>query len=110
MTAIKLPLLNFYLPEKVYAQNVIGEFALQYNFIGDNLSNLNGKNALFLDSDTRFKNNDLSGVIPKKLEPYFSEITELKPILIKHRGKTVRKFYVYWAKNYQNKINLGVFN
>ena len=94
--------LNFYLHQKVYAQNVIGEFALHYNFIGDDLSHLNGKNALFIDSDKKLKNEAQSGVIPIELKPYFSQITELKPILIKLRGKTVRKFWVYYATNYQN--------
>lgn len=98
-------ILNFYLNQKVYSQNVIGEFALHYNFIGDNLSNLNGKNALFIDSDKNLKTDKQSSIIPDKLKPYFTEITELKPILIKLRGKTVRKFCVYYATNYQNISN-----
>jgi len=96
-------ILNFYLDEKIYAQNIIGKFALQYDYIGDDLSDLNGKNALFIDSKKRIKNNNKSGEIPTKLQAYFSNIKELEPILIKHRGKTVRKFFVYHATNYKNK-------
>ena len=96
-------ILNFYLNQKVYGQNIIGEFALQYNFIGDDLSNLNGKNALFIDSDKRIKTNTKSNKIPKLLLPYFSNVTQLNPIIIKHNGKTVRKFWIYYAKVYQNK-------
>jgi len=95
-------ILNFYLNQPIYGQNIIGEFALQYNFIGDDLSKLNGKNALFINSDKRIKNNLKSGIIPTKLKGYFKEVDELNPILIKHYGKTVRKFWVYYAKGYQN--------
>jgi len=98
-------ILNFYLDQKVYGQNIIGKFALQYDYINDDLSKLNGKNALFINSDKRFKTNLKSGEIPIKLKPYFSTITELPPIVIKHNGKIVRKFYVYYAVNYQNKTN-----
>jgi len=98
-------ILNFYLNKKVYGENIIGKFALQYNFIGDDLSKLDGKNALFLDSDKRIKTNAKSGIIPKDLQAYFKEVTELNPILIKHNGKTVRKFWIYYAKGYQNKPN-----
>ncbi|MCF6213257.1 MAG: glycosyltransferase family 39 protein [Flavobacteriaceae bacterium] len=94
--------LNFYLNQKIYAQNVIGKFALHYNFIDKDLSILNGKNALFINSDKRAKTNAKSGKIPKELKAYFSTVTELEPIIIKHRGKTVRKFWVYHAINYQN--------
>jgi len=95
-------ILNFYLNQKVYGQNIIGEFALQYNFIGDDLSNLNGKNALFINSDTKAKTDIKSGIIPKKLQIYFKKVKELNPILIKHQGKTVRKFWVYYATGYKN--------
>ena len=95
-------ILNFYGNQKVYAQNVIGKFALHFNFIGDDLSKLNGKDGLFIDSDRRIKSDAKSGQIPKELRPYFSAVTEVEPILIKHHGKTVRKFWVYHATNYQN--------
>jgi hypothetical protein len=98
-------ILNFYLNKKVYGRNIIGEFALQYDYIGDDLSLLNGKNALFLNSDKRIKTDSKSGVIPKDLKNYFKEVKELNPIIIKHNGKTVRKFWVYYAKIYQNKPN-----
>jgi len=98
-------ILNFYLNKKVYGGNIIGEFALQYDYIGDDLSLLNGKNALFLNSDKRIKTDSKSGIIPKDLKSYFKEVKELNPIIIKHNGKTVRKFWVYYAKIYQNKPN-----
>jgi len=95
--------LNFYLDQKFYGRNIIGLFAHQYDYIGDDLSLLNGKNAIFINSQKRFKNDKKLGELPKKLEPYFDAIKELKPILIKHNGKTVRKFLIYYVTNYKNK-------
>lgn len=96
-------ILNFYLNKKVYGENIIGKFALQYDYIGDDLSLLNGKNAIFINSQKRFKNDAKLGEIPEKLEPYFDSIKELNPILIKNNGKTVRKFLIYYVINYKNK-------
>ncbi len=48
--------LNFYLDEMVYSKNVVGERALQFDFIGTDLQQLNGKDAIFIDSNPRFSN------------------------------------------------------
>ncbi|KAB1158296.1 glycosyltransferase family 39 protein [Tenacibaculum aiptasiae] len=95
--------LNFFMEEKVYAQNIIGLPALHFDYLGDNLSLLNNKNAIFLDSDKRFKNKNMKGDIPKKLLPYFNTVTELKPIILHYNNKEVRKFWVYYCTNYQTK-------
>ena len=95
--------LNFYLDEKVYARNIIGLNALQFDYIGDNLALLNHKDALFIDSDTSFNNRDPRGKIPKELTNYFDSVTELAPIIIKLQNKEVRKFWVYYCSNYQHK-------
>lgn len=94
-------ILNFYLDKKVYAGNIIGLKALQFDYIGDDLSLLNHKNALFIDSDKSFNNKDLLGKIPKELAGYFESIIELTPIIIKLQNKEVRKFWVYYCSNYQ---------
>lgn len=96
--------LNFYLDEKIYAKNIIGLPALHFDYVGDNLSELNGKNALFIDSDKRFKNNAKRGALEIPLmKNYFESITELNPIIIKRKGKEVRKFWVFYCTNYQYK-------
>lgn len=95
--------LNFYLDEKIYAQNVIGLHALHFDYIGDNLSALNGKDAIFIDSDKRFRNHDMKGEIDSILTPYFKSIIELPPIIIKDNHKEIRKFWVFYCQNYQNK-------
>ncbi len=48
--------LNFYLDEMVYSKNIVGQKALQFDFIGSNLRELNGKDAIFIDSNPRFNN------------------------------------------------------
>jgi len=96
--------LNFFLEEKIYSQNIIGLSALHFDYIGDDLSILNGKNALFLDSDTRFKNKEKKNSFNHpEITTYFDKVTELDPIIIKRNGKEVRKFWVYYCANYQYK-------
>ena len=95
--------LNFFMDEKVYAQNIIGLHALQFDYIGDDLTILNSKNAIFIDSDKRYKNNDKKGEIHPALPNYFETVVELAPIIIKRNGKETRKFWVYYCTNYQYK-------
>jgi len=95
--------LNFFMDEKVYAQNIVGLNALHFDYLGDDLSKLTGKNALFIDSDKRFKNANKKGKIPTELNGYFENITELQPIIITLNGKEVRKFWVFYCTNYQYK-------
>ena len=95
--------LNFFMDEKVYAQNVLGMPALHFDYLGDDLSALNGKNALFIDSDKRFKDKNKKGEHLNVLDNYFEEVTELKPIIIKVNAKEVRKFWAYYCTNYQYK-------
>ncbi|CAM1362459.1 ArnT family glycosyltransferase [Tenacibaculum xiamenense] len=92
--------LNFYMNDKVYAQNIIGKHALHFDYLGDDLSTLNGKNAIFIDSDTRFKNDNKKGEINPLLNNYFSNVTELEPIIIEKNGKKLRKFWVFYCKEY----------
>ncbi|MGB0879216.1 MAG: glycosyltransferase family 39 protein [Polaribacter sp.] len=95
--------LNFFMDEKVYAQNIIGLSALHFDYLGDNLSTLNNQNAIFIDSDKRFKNANKKGNHHPLLNQYFENVTELDPIIIKIKGKEVRKFWVFYCTNYQAK-------
>ena len=93
--------LNFYLSQKVYAGNVLGKHALQYSMIDTDLSSLIGKNALFIDSDKRFKTLEKSNKPPEELNQYFKQVVELDPIIIRNsRGKALRKFLVFECKDY----------
>lgn len=93
--------LNFYIDDKVYAQNIIGLPALHFDYLGDELSTLNGKNAIFIDSDKRFKNKDKKGENHPKIDNYFDKVTELTPIIIKRNGKEIRKYWVFYCENYK---------
>ncbi len=93
--------LNFYLDQKVYAQNIIGKPALQFDYVNDDLTTLIGKNALFIDSDKRFKTRAKKGKTPPLLQNYFEKVTELDPIIVKTHNKETRKFWVFHCVNYQ---------
>ncbi|SDU15181.1 Dolichyl-phosphate-mannose-protein mannosyltransferase [Polaribacter sp. Hel1_33_78] len=95
--------LNFFMDEKVYAQNIIGLPALHFDYLGDNLATLNTKNAIFIDSDKRFKNDKLKGTQNPILNKYFDKVIELAPIIIKINNKESRKFWVFFCTNYQYK-------
>jgi hypothetical protein len=95
--------LNFFMDDKVYAQNIIGLPALHFDYLGDDLSDLKGKNALFIDSDKRFKNKEKLGETNPLLKGNFKSIKELDPIIIKINGKESRKFWVFYCIGYQPK-------
>ena len=93
--------LNFYLDQQIYAGNIIGKHALQYSVIDTDLSLLAGNNALYIDSDKRFKTLDKSNKVPELLNQYFDKIVELEPIIIRNKkGEAIRKFFVYQCQGY----------
>lgn len=93
--------LNLFLPEFIYSENVIGENALQFDFIGTNLKRLKGKDALFINSQPGATDTEKSGSIPPEVMPYFNSVIELEPIIIKNNGLPERKFLVYLCKGYK---------
>ncbi|MCZ4410462.1 glycosyltransferase family 39 protein [Cryomorphaceae bacterium 1068] len=95
--------MTFYSDQKIYAQNIIGKQALHSDYIGDDLSKLRGKDALFIDSDNSFTNKNKRGQHSILLDRYFSNVTELSPIIIQTHGKETRKFWVYLCEDYQPK-------
>ena len=97
-------ILNFYLNEMVYSKNVVGEKALQFDFIGTDLKLLNGKDAIFIDSNPRFSSLENENEhIPAFYHTYFDQIIPLNPILIEKNGKVDRKFSLFLCKNYHFK-------
>ncbi|MEE9408112.1 MAG: glycosyltransferase family 39 protein [Polaribacter sp.] len=95
--------LNFFMNDKVYAQNIIGLPALHFDYLGDDLSTLKGQNAIFIDSDKPFKDNKKLGNIDSLLTNHFKEVVELTPIIIKINNKERRKFWVFYCTDYQPK-------
>ncbi|PWS28848.1 hypothetical protein DHW03_03165 [Pedobacter yonginense] len=96
--------LNLYSKDFVYAQNVIGEPALEFDFLGTDLSHLAGQSAIYVDSDPRFKDMAMNNPDAEKLKNYFSSVQQLPLIIIKRNGKPIRKFYVYLCSNYRPPI------
>ena len=94
-------MLTFYTDRTVYAGNVIGRDGKQFEVIHKDLSGLLGKDAIFIDSDKKLKNTEMSRLVPEKARAYFEEITELEPILVFRGERLVRKFYVYQCNNYK---------
>lgn len=93
--------LSFFLPQKIYAQNVFYQPALQFDYVGDNMLLLRGKNALFIDSDPGFHDRLKSTTVPSEIKTYFKDIVQLEPIIIKNGNRDVRKFWVYYCEGYQ---------
>jgi hypothetical protein len=97
-------ILNFYLNETVYSRNIVGERALQFDFVGTNLNTLKGKNAIYIDSNPRFTNlENETKAVPESYYSYFDRIIPLDPILIEKNGQTERKFSVFLCINYHPK-------
>ena len=94
-------MLNFYLPEMVYSRNVVGERALQFDFIGTNLQILAGRDAIYIDSNPRFDSlGNEAARIPDSYKSRFDRIESLQPILVSNHGRVLRKWSVFLCKNY----------
>jgi len=95
-------MLNLYLGRMVYSRNIIGENALQFDFIGTDIQALKGKNALFINSLTDVNDDvDERAFVEEELSPYFSTIRSLPPIVVTRHGRVVRKFLVYRCMDYR---------
>ncbi|MDR0966028.1 MAG: glycosyltransferase family 39 protein [Myxococcales bacterium] len=94
--------LGFYLGAKTYSGNVLGKRGLQYDYLGDDLTALVGRDALFIDSrPTDFRPGKSGGKPPRKLVRHFDAVEEIEPILIRNRGKIARKFLVFRCDGYR---------
>lgn len=95
--------LRFFLNKKVYAQNVVGLNALHFDYLGDDMELLRGTDAIFIDSDKRFKNDQKKGEIDPNVKENFSYVVELEPIILNKDSGRARKFWVFYCSNYQPK-------
>ncbi|WP_346317375.1 glycosyltransferase family 39 protein [Chitinophaga sp. YIM B06452] len=92
--------LNFYLEEMVYGQNIIRKPALQFDYVGTRLAALQGKNALFINSIPRIGNEVSEKRFADSLRRYFRNVYPLRPIEVKRGERLVRKFLVYRCEYY----------
>ena len=94
--------LSFYLGTKTYSGNILGKRGLQFDYLGDDLSALRGRDALFFDSKpSDFSPGKAKGAPPRKLVRHFERVEQLDPILIENRGRIARKFLVYRCQGYR---------
>lgn len=73
--------------------------AKYFDYLGDDLSVLNGKDAIFIDSDSRFKNYEKKE-LKLELLNYFHKVEQLEPIIIKKGDRDIRKYWVFYCSNY----------
>ena len=60
-------------------------------------------NALFIDSDKRFKTPDKKGEVDPLVKERFEKVTELEPIILNEGTAKARKFWVFYCAKYQPK-------
>ncbi|ASZ11903.1 glycosyltransferase family 39 protein [Chitinophaga pendula] len=93
--------LNVYLDSTVYAANILGEPALQFDFIGTNLQALEGRNALFINSVPDIDNEESEIEFAANLQPYFENVMPLPTVIVRKGDRIIRKFLVYRCYNYR---------
>ncbi|WP_159442196.1 ArnT family glycosyltransferase [Chitinophaga niabensis] len=91
--------LNFYLDEMVYGQNILGRKALQFDYIGTNVNDLAGRNALFINSEIGDATDE--NRFTDTLRKYFTTVQPLPPIVVRGYGKVIREFQVYRCLEYK---------
>ena len=92
--------LRFFTSKTIFAQNVINQSALHFDYIGDDMNDYTGKNAFYIDSDKKNKNKNKLGKLPEKIQPFFKSYKELDPIIINEGSLKERKFWVFYCRNY----------
>lgn len=92
--------LNFYMEEMVYGQNIIRKPALQFDYVGTRLTSLKGRNALFINSVRHIGDEQTEKQFADSLRRYFREVYPLQPIEVKRGPRLVRKFLVYRCEYY----------
>jgi hypothetical protein len=93
--------LRFYSGLTVYGMNVIGWNALQYEYLGEDLGELVGRDALMIASEPRLAPSDETARYLERTRLYFSSVEELEPIRIRRRGEVVRLFRVFLCRGYR---------
>ncbi|MFC3559290.1 glycosyltransferase family 39 protein [Pedobacter jamesrossensis] len=101
--------LNLYSEHFIYGRNVLGEPALEFDFLDTDLSKLSGQNGIFIDSDPHFKDIGIEVMMPEKLKGYFEAVRQLPSVIIRRNNRPVRKFLVYFCEGYRPPLQ-GKYN
>jgi len=86
---------------EAYGRNLLGQPALQFDFVGLDVHALAGRTGLFLDSDPRRFDDAPSGPAPPALVPRCSRIEEEPPLLVRRGDRIVRRFGVWRCVGYR---------
>lgn len=92
--------LRFYSTAEIYGMNIVGWNALHYEYIGDDLGALTGRDALFLRSEPRLRPSGGTERFLDRTRLFFDDVRELDPIEIRRGDETVRLFRVFLCRSY----------
>ena len=91
--------LRFLNRQTYYAENILGRPALHFDYLGEDLNDLVGKDGIFIDSNPGLKDLD-SNPVPAVLHKHFKDIDFIRAIDVKRSGQLVRQFRVYLCHDY----------
>lgn len=93
--------LRFYTDLPVYGLNVVGWNALQYDYLGEDLEALAGRDALLFKGEPKLEPSAKTERYLERTRRYFASVQELEPIRIRRRGEVVRLFRVFLCRGYK---------
>ncbi len=86
---------------EAYGRNLLGEPALQFDFVGVDVRGLAGRTGLFLDSDPRRFDDAPSGRPPSSLLARCGRVVEEPPLLVRRGERIVRRFRAWRCEDYR---------
>ena len=86
---------------EAYGRNLLGQLALQFDFVGLDVRGLSGRTGLFLDSDPRRFDDAPSGAPPPALPPRCERVQEEPPLLVRRGDRIVRRFRAWKCVGYR---------
>lgn len=92
--------LQFYIDDKVYAHNVLGRHAVQFDMVDTVFTHLEGKDAIYVDSDPSMRSKPGVSKYPEDVDEHFSQVRELSPVEVKKGDRVVRIFRIFLCKGY----------
>jgi 4-amino-4-deoxy-L-arabinose transferase-like glycosyltransferase len=94
-------ILRLYLQEKVYAKNIISEPALQFDYMEEDITLLNGQDGLFVSNIKSLKATDVSDRLDK-VKQYFTDVRMIKTQVVENIfGNDSRMVKYYFCTGYK---------
>jgi hypothetical protein len=92
--------LNFFDNDTIYGPQIIGQPAFHFGYIGLNLKELSGKDALMIECTTDDNIDSWSNNI-KSASQHFNNIRELDPVFISGKHNNTHKYRIYYCLRYK---------